>query len=227
LSDKKPGSLHIKGHMIAGVLTLIPILVVWIVLEFLLALLFRFGAPLERALVDAISRVTPGAEPILTNSVFEWCVAIIVALLLIYAIGAAASHVVGNRLLAVFEGLIARIPLVQTVYSASKKLVVALQPQPGTSNARVVLIDFPYPGMKVVALVMKTLKDANTGEDLAVVYVPTAPNPTSGYLEVVPMRNLVSTDLTMDQAMTMVVSGGAITPENFSLSHRGPPLSPD
>ncbi len=225
MSDKKPGRLHIRGHLIAGVLTLIPILVVWFVLEFLLALLFRFGAPLERALVDTISRVAPAAAPILTNSVFEWCVAVIVALLLIYAIGAAASHVVGTRLLALFERLIARIPLVQTIYSASKKLIAALQPQPGSGNARIVLIDFPYPGMKVVGLVMKTLKDANTGEELAVVYVPTAPNPTSGYLEVVPLKDLVSTDLTMDQAMTMVVSGGAITPDNFSMTDRGAPLS--
>jgi uncharacterized membrane protein len=225
LSDGKQRGLHIKGNLIAGVLTLIPTLVVWFVLEFLLSLLFRFGAPLERALVDTISRVAPGAEPILTNSVFEWCVAIIVALCVIYAIGAAASHVVGDRLLALFEGFIARIPLVQTIYSASKKLIAALQPQPGSSTARIVLIDFPYPGMKVVGLVMKTMKDANTGEDIAVVYVPTAPNPTSGYLEIVPVKDLVATDMTMDQAMTMVVSGGAITPDSFSMSHRGAPIA--
>ena len=218
MSKKKHEGLHLKANLIAGVLTIIPILVVWVVLSFVLEVLFRVGAPMERALIDAVRRVAPLAEPILTNQLFEWFVAIIVALLLIYTIGATASHVVGNRLIAFFERLIERIPGVQTVYSASKKLIGVLQQKPGGGAARIVLFDFPYPGVKVIGLVMRTFTDSKTHEEIAIVYVPTTPNPTSGYLEMVPVKNLVSTKMTMEDAMTMIVSGGAITPDNFSIS---------
>jgi len=218
VEEEKPQGIHLKANLIAGVLTIIPILVVWVVLSFVFDILFRVGAPMERALIDVVADVAPGAEPVLTHPLFEWCVAIVVALFLIYSIGAFASHVVGDRLIASFERLIDRIPGVQLVYSASKKLIAALQPPPGSKTARIVLFDFPYKGVKVIGLVMKTFHDTKTGEDTAVIYIPTAPNPTSGYLEIVPVKNLVSTDLTMDEAMTMIVSGGAITPDRLTLS---------
>ncbi len=234
LSEKKHSGLHLRTNLIAGVLTMIPILIVWLVLTVVLEVLFRVGTPVERALTDAITRIVPSAEPILTNPLFEWFVAVVVALLLIYTIGAAASHVVGNRLLVFFERLIDRIPVVQTLYSASKKLLGLLQQPPGGGAARIVLFDFPYPGVKVIGLVMRTFTDSNTGEEIAIVYVPTTPNPTSGYLEMAPVKNLVATNMTLEDAITMIVSGGAITPKDFSLSPgaHGPtavknPTSPD
>lgn len=217
LNKNKHGGLHVKANLIAGILATIPILVVWFVLDFILAILFRVGAPTQGALTDTIGRVLPSVAPILTNPYFEWFVAIAVALLLLYTIGEAASHVFGNRLIAMFERLIDRIPGVQTVYSAVKMLVAALQKQPGSGAARIVLFDFPYPGVKVIGIVTRTMRDAHTGEEIAFVYLPTTPNPTSGFLEIVQVKNLILTDMTMDQAMTLIVSGGAITPEDFSM----------
>jgi uncharacterized membrane protein len=69
--------------------------------------------------------------------------------------------------------------------------------------------------MKAVGFVMRILTDDNTGEELAAVYVPTTPNPTSGYLEIVPVKSLVQTDWTMDEAMTFIISGGAVAPDRF------------
>jgi uncharacterized membrane protein len=83
---------------------------------------------------------------------------------------------------------------------------------------RVVLIEFPNEKMKTIGLVTRTMTDSDTGQKLAAVYVPTTPNPTSGYLEIVPVNRLVSTDWTIDQAMNFVVSGGAIGPERFAFS---------
>jgi uncharacterized membrane protein len=66
-----------------------------------------------------------------------------------------------------------------------------------------------------------------TGRELAAVYVPTTPNPTSGYLEIVPVEHLVSTDWTMDEAMTFIVSGGAIAPDGILYDNRPvDPLTP-
>lgn len=71
------------------------------------------------------------------------------------------------------------------------------------------LIDLPSSEMKALGLLTRTLHDSETGEKLAVVYVPTAPNPTSGYIEIVPLQSVVITDWTFDQAMSFVVTGGS------------------
>ncbi len=74
------------------------------------------------------------------------------------------------------------------------------------------LIDFPSPGMKTVGLVMRVIEHPATGEPMAAVYVPTTPNPTSGYLELVPLDRVEETDWSLDEAMTFIISGGAVAP---------------
>ncbi len=138
------------------------------------------------------------------------------ALLALYTIGALASRVLGQQLIVMLEGLIVRVPGVHMIYSAAKKLVDVLRHKPGNIQ-RVVLIDFPSAGLKAIGFVMHTFPDAKTGEKLAAVYVPTAPNPTSGDLQIVPYARLVQTDIQGDQAMSMILSGGAVTPDHISI----------
>ena len=141
--------------------------------------------------------------------------------LVIVAVGALARRVVGQRLLAWFEGLIARIPLLKTVYGSARKLLDLLQTKPDGTQ-RVVLIDFPHREMKCVGFVTRVMREQGTGRELAAVYVPTTPNPTSGYLEIVPVDRLTPTDWTVDEAMAFIVSGGAIA---LSMSTRFARLS--
>ena len=96
----------------------------------------------------------------------RWLIAVFVALLVLYLIGAIVSRVAGQRALGFFERLIARIPMVETVYSAAKKLIDVMR-QPAGGGQRVVLIDFPSEGMKTLGFVMRTFPDAKTGEELA------------------------------------------------------------
>lgn len=216
MTDLKRTTRTIQSNLIAGILTIIPLIVVWLVLNFIFSFLFAVGSPFEEGVSTFIMDRMPRAAPLFDNELFHWFVAVVMALVLLYAIGAVASRMVGKRLIAGVEGLIARIPVVETVYSASKKLVNILQQKPD-GTARVVLLEFPAPGMRAIGLVMRVFPDAVTGEELAAVYVPTTPNPTSGYLEILPVRTLVPTTMTMDQAMTMIVSGGAVAPSGFSI----------
>lgn len=220
MSDHRLTSRTIRAKLIAGVLTVIPLLVVWIVLDFVFAILFAVGSPVATAFTMFITDRFATAEPILVNPVFQWVVAIICALLLLYAIGSIASRVIGKKVIELIETLIARIPFVQTIYSASKKLITMLQQKPDQA-ARIVLIDYPHPGMKTIGLVTRTFQDSKTGEELAAVYVPTAFNPTAGFLQIVPMSSLLPTSMTMDQAMTMIVSAGALGPEQLSIAPKG------
>ena len=220
MSEHKRTSLNIRAKLIAGVLTVIPLLVVWIVLDFVFAVLFAVGSPVAAGFIMFITDRFPTADPILTNPVFQWIVAIVCALLLLYTIGSIASRVIGKKVIELMETLIARIPFVQTIYSASKKLLLMLQQKPDQA-ARIVLIDYPHPGMKTIGLVTRVFNDSTTGQELAAVYVPTAFNPTAGFMQIVPMSSLLPTSMTMDQAMTMIVSAGAMGPEELSIAPKG------
>lgn len=147
--------------------------------------------------------------------VFKDIVAFLFVVVFIYLLGWATNRVLGKRLLTYFDAIIERIPLVKSIYGMMKQLLSTFQQRP-EGVERVVLINFPTDRMKTVGLVMKTFSDADTGRKLAAVYVPTAPNPTSGYLELVPMEDIINTDWTVDEAMRFIVSGGAVGPETIN-----------
>jgi uncharacterized membrane protein len=214
---------HLQRYILTGLLTVFPLWLTWIVFEFVLRQLGKLSAPW----VDAILRRSADAVPFF-GVLFdlEWLrfgLAVLVTLAGLYALGALANRVIGKRLLGVVDRLIERIPLVQSIYGGTKKLLAVLQTRP-EGTQRVVLIDFPHRDMKAVGFVTRTVRDAGTGREIAMVYVPTTPNPTSGYLEVVPVERLVPTDWTVDQAMALIISGGAVAPDSVRFDR--PPPSP-
>lgn len=208
---------HFQRNLIAGLLTIAPLFAVWLVFNFLLGVLSTFGGPLAAQLTVFIDQNFPAAAPWLADPRMRLALAVIVALLVLYGIGAIASRVIGQRLIGLFERIIGRIPLVQTIYSAAKKLVDVLQQRPG-NDQRVVLFDWPRDGMKTIGFVMRSFGDAKTGAELAAIYVPSALNPTSGFLEIMPVADLVFLDISTDQAMTMIISSGAIVPDRMSIA---------
>jgi uncharacterized membrane protein len=207
---------NFQANLVAGLLTVTPLIIVWLVFDFFLTTLSQWGHPLAVELTGFLDFHFPVLQPWLDNDAVRYAIAVIVAMLALYTIGALASRVLGQQLILMLEDLIVRVPGVQTIYSAAKKLVDVLRQKPGSAQ-RVVLIDFPSAGLKAIGFVMHTFPDAITGEQLAAVYVPTAPNPTSGYLQIVAYDRLTQTDLQSDQAMSMILSGGAVTPEHISL----------
>ena len=153
----------------------------------------------------------------------EWIrdtIALLATLLVITAVGVASRRVLGQRLLRWVGAVIKRIPLASIIYDSAKKLLDMLQTEPG-STQRVVLIDFPHRDMKSVGLVTRVIKEHGTDRELAAVYVPTTPNPTSGYLEIVPVELLTPTDWTVDQAMSFIISGGAVAPSSVPFTRAG------
>jgi uncharacterized membrane protein len=106
------------------------------------------------------------------------------------------------------------LPLVQNIYGATKRFLDTLR-RPPMAGQRVVLIAFPSPEMKAVGFVTKVMTDPDTGRQLAAVYVPTAPNPTSGYIEVLPVEDLVPTDWSVEEAMAFVMTGGTNAPDRL------------
>jgi uncharacterized membrane protein len=213
---------RIRRHLLTGLLTAIPLMVTWFVLAFLFRLLSQIGQPLVGGLARAVRRVNPDLADFLLGPWVVPALSVLMVIVLLYLLGLLASLVIGRRAIAAFDALMQRIPLVQTIYGAVSQLLGALKQKPDGVQ-RVVLIDFPSPEMKAVGFVTKTLKDADTGAELAAVYVPTTPNPTSGYLEIVPIGSLISTTWTFDEAMSFIVSGGAVAKETMNYSKSADP----
>jgi uncharacterized membrane protein len=209
--------LRFKRYLITGLLTFLPLWVTWLVFKFIFGVLAELGAPLVSALLGTLGFVAPQAANQLSQSWATYVLALLLTLLALYLIGFLANRVIGQRLLHAFDTVLQRIPLVQTIYGGTKKLMAVLQNKP-SGLQRVVLVDFPRKGMKVVGFVTRVMIEEGTGREMAAVYIPTTPNPTGGYLEVVPVDELTPTDWTMDQAMAFIISGGAVAPDTLPAS---------
>jgi len=209
MSTRKPKHFmpHIQRYLLTGILTVIPIWITWLVFEFIFKQLSNIGMPWVRALSSGLQQTWPAFAQWLITSWFQSVLAVVLTLFALYFLGWITTLVIGKRLLSLVDWLMIRIPMVQTIYGGVKKLLSVLQQNPERVQ-RVVLIAFPTPEMKTVGLVTRVLKDHQTGQELAAVYVPTTPNPTSGYLEIVPLDKVISTDWTIDEAMTFIISGG-------------------
>ena len=210
-----PGNTpSLQKLFLTGLLTLFPIWLTWVVVKFVFVLLSGISAPLINVMAQQITARFPRTLGVIDDSWVQNTLSMIATLAVIVLVGLLARRVIGQRLLAWFEKLMLRIPLANIIYTSSRKLLDILQTKPGNTQ-RVVLIDFPHREMKSVGLVTRVMKEEGTGRELAAVYVPTTPNPTSGYLEIVPVELLTPTDWTVDQAMSFIISGGAVAPESM------------
>ena len=205
---------------LTGLLTLLPIWLTWVVVKFVFVLLSGISSPVVVPLSEQIAASFPHYLGWIKVEWMQDIIALAATLLVILSVGVLSRRVIGQRLLRWFGAVIKRIPLASIIYDSAKKLLDMLQTEPG-STQRVVLIDFPHRDMKSVGLVTRVMKEEGSGRELAAVYVPTTPNPTSGYLEIVPVELLTPTDWTVDQAMSFIISGGAVAPETMPFTRAG------
>ncbi len=207
----------LQRNIIAGIFIVIPIwLTVWVI-TFLIDLLVQFGKPAALRLALWIAPSSPNLAALFQNRDFQDFAAVLIVLIGLFLLGLVGRALIGRRLLAAFDAVMARIPLVQSIYGAARKLIQTVQTKPD-GQQRVVLIEFPSPGMRAVGLVTRTFNDPATGVEIAAVYVPTTPNPSSGYVELVPAATLIPLNWTVNEALTFIISGGAVAPESFAWS---------
>lgn len=212
---------RLQKLFLTGLLTLLPLWLTWVVLKFVFALLSDTSRPLIQPALQRAADANPMAFSWLVEPWVSTVIALAATLGVILVSGWMARRVVGQSVLRAFERLVARIPLAGIVYGSARQLLDILQTKPDGTQ-RVVLVDFPHTEMKSIGFVTRVLREQGTGRELAAVYVPTTPNPTSGYLEIVPVEKITPTDWTVDQAMSFIISGGAVSPETIPFSPPAP-----
>ena len=218
-SDTSPRT-SVQKLFLTGLLTLLPIWLTWVVVKFVFGLLSDISSPLVIPLSQQMAASFPHYLGWVKAEWVQGVFGVFATVLVVLAVGALSRRVIGQQLLRWFGAIIRRIPLASIIYDSARKLLDILQTKPG-STQRVVLIDFPHREMKSVGLVTRVIQEAGTGRELAAVYVPTTPNPTSGYLEIVPVELLTPTDWTVDQAMSFIISGGAVAPDTMPFTRAG------
>lgn len=206
---------HIVRYLLSGILAIVPLWLTWIIFDFILGQLARIGMPGLRLTARRLTQNYPDIAEWILQPWIDDVLAALITLLGLYLIGWVVNQVIGRRLFTLFENLLRRLPLVETIYGSIQQAIAALKSKP-EGTQRVVLINFPSPEMQAVGFVTKIITEEGSGRQLAAVYVPTTPNPTSGYLELVPVENLTPTDWTLDEAMNFVISAGSAGPSRLN-----------
>jgi uncharacterized membrane protein len=208
----------LKRHILAGIITAGPLFITWLVFSFLVGVLANVGLPIVHLLAVAF----PGS--LFADLWLQYTLAVLVTVVLFYVVGRITTEVVGRQAFELFETALERLPLVNKIYTSVRQAIDTLMNK-SNSGQRVVLIDFPSPGQKSIGFLTHVLADATTGMPIAAVLVPQAINPSSSYLQFVPLDSVTETDLTMEQAMSMLMTGGAVCPEVIHYCAPAPPAS--
>ena len=193
--------LHFQRTLGAGVLVILPIGITVLVLKFFFDLL----DPVLEPLVDLL----PGRSVTGTG--------LVALIVLIYLLGLFGALVVGRRLIGVGHRVMEVIPVVKGIYGTTRMAIAILSKnQNGNSNgdlddgqqyAGVVLIEYPRAGIMSIGLITSSMLDTN-GEEVLSVYIPTTPIPSSGFLVIVSASEVTRTEMSVEDAMRVVISGG-------------------
>lgn len=189
---------RIRNDFLTGLLVIVPVSVTIIILEWVFQSLDNILQPIIRVIWG---RNLPGAG-------------FAVMIILIFLVGLITSNVVGERLVSFLESPLRKIPVLRTIYLGIKQILKEFSSNKKRSFRQVVLVEYPRAGIKSLGFVTNITTDA-TGDKTYYVLIPTAPNPTSGFLVVVTEKDIIPTHLSVDDAIGVIVSAGTFSQKDM------------
>lgn len=188
---------HFKGRFITGLFVVVPLGITIFILKFL----FNFADGILGTYLDSL------LSAFLDNPYHIPGLGMLTGAIVIYVSGVLATNVMGTRIIRWWDQLLSRIPLVKSIYGSSKQLTQVFK-EGKSSYRRAVFVEWPRPGVRAVGFV--TAEVEREGEKLVVVYVPTMPNPTSGFALFFKEAEVHDCGMSVEDAVKFVVSGGAV-----------------
>jgi len=194
----------LRRYLVAGILVWLPIGITIILLRILIGLM-------DRTLILIPEQFRPEA----------WLgfaipgLGLVLTVLILLVTGVLAANIVGRSLVGFWERILDRIPVVRSVYSASKNFAEIVFSDSDQSFKKVLLIEYPRKGLYGLAFQTSTnLGEVQhrTGEEVVCTFVPTTPNPTSGFIIIVPKKDIIELDMEVDEALKMIISLGVVVP---------------
>lgn len=199
---------HFQSKTVSGLLELLPIIVPIVVIVYVVNLADSAIIPM----LDTITReLSNGTRDFPTF----WGMGLIIAIVIFYLIGLATSMRVGKAVMGFVTDVMGSIPVVKGILGVTRQATTVMTSQ--FNFSRVVFLEWPREGMIALGFVTARVLKPNSDVSLAIVYIPTVPNPTSGNMAVVSEDELFETDLSVEDAMKLVFSGGIVPPDSISL----------
>lgn len=197
----------IRKYLIVGCFTLLPLIVtIWIVQAIFSILVNAFREPLTWASLHMDMKPPAYWEIALVSAVGTVTIVMLVGWLM--------GNFLGKQLLAWLDEVMDNIPVIKGIYGATKRLMTAIQSGGGGSFKEVVLVEWPHPGSYTLGFLAR--RDCSwameNGRNMVAVYIPTAPNPTSGYVIMIDEGKVKPLEVRPEQALTWAVSGGVVAP---------------
>jgi len=193
--------IALRKYLLAGIVALAPILVVAALVNWLISISDQ-----------AVALMPPVYRPEVLLGIDIPGLGIILALLFIISIGALTTHFLGRHLMRLIDRVMERIPLVRTVYKATRQLLEAIFGDSSNAFKEVVMVPFPHKGSMVMGFVTgeSPLQVSDGGEPCVSVFVPSTPLPTTGWLLFVEACELKHLDISVEEGMKLILSGGAV-----------------
>jgi len=219
-SEMKSGKLYtsdfkknVRRKLLAGLLVVFPIFITFFIIKFLFGLIGGILSPVVKKAFVFLGFSPSGTidEFIVTS------IAFVLTFLALYFIGVIATNFFGKLILRAFETIVHNTPIIKNVYTSSKKLIEIISLPTRQSFKRVVIVEYPRAGMKAFAFVTGGIKTGE-GTELSSIFIPTTPNPTSGFLIYLPEGDIEETDLSVEEGMKLIVSGGILVPDRMELN---------
>jgi uncharacterized membrane protein len=202
--EAPPPVKNLRRYLVAGLLLWVPLGITFLVVRFLVGLM-------DQTLLLIPEHYRP--DQLLGFHIPG--LGILLAFVLLLVTGMLAANLLGRKLLGVWERLLDRIPFVRTIYGGAKNFAETVLSGQGKAFNQVLLVEYPKSG--IWSLAFKTSEhlgevQARTGKDVVCVFVPTTPNPTSGFIIMVPRDEVIELDMEVDQALKMIISLGVVVP---------------
>lgn len=195
----------VQRYLVAGLLVWVPAGITFLILKLFVDLMDRTLVLLPAAYrpENLLGFRIPGLGILLTAAI-------------VFITGMLAANLVGRRLLKVWDGILHRIPMVRSIYGGAKNFTEVLLGDTGQSFKRVVMVEWPRKEIYSIGfLTGASAEEARyrTGEDMVSVFIPTTPNPTSGFVFLVPRKDIVELDMDVEAAIKLIVSLGVVMPK--------------
>jgi len=195
---------RIRRYLVAGILVWVPLAVTYTLIRFVVGLMDRTLLLLPRQYrpEELLGFNIPGLGVILT-------------IIVLLVTGLLAANFVGRAFVGGWESLLDRIPVVRSIYSAAKNFAEMVFSDSSQSFKRVLLIEYPRKGLYSLAFQTSTELgevQGRKGEEIVCCFVPTTPNPTSGFIVIVPKKDVIVLDMEVDEALKMIISLGVVVP---------------
>lgn len=205
---------NIKKRLLAGVLLFLPFGVALLVMRWLFGFVKGFLQPIIKGFLAGIEKIAFfEAIPEAYINIAVVIVSILLLIFLFYLIGSLGQFLIGRKLITIGETVLMKIPFIGTLYSAIKQVIQSFS-QDSAAFKSVVIIEFPRPGFFTLAFLTGYTHDRE-GKKYCKVFIPTTPNVTTGFFEIIPAEEVRETDISIEEGFKIIISGGILSFDFF------------